>query len=196
MGRATVIHNTIQNSCDNFPSYRADKHHSWDDVYWRGGGTAVAQGSAVLGQTFVLTSSPTQLQLSITVVVCEYNNATTQQQTSNCKQQHCYFTNMLSYVKMMDDVDFCLRPICSALWIFGHLVRNAAPMQSVVLGNWVSVSAPFAPPPLPLDTSSLSNTIQFTLGIKHEFSIMVSRSIHARKDVPCCCRLWTTQLVS
>jgi len=34
----TVIHNTAQNSSDNFPSYPPDNHHSSDDVYWRGGG--------------------------------------------------------------------------------------------------------------------------------------------------------------
>ena len=33
----TVIHNTAQNSCDNLPSYPADKHQSSDAVYWRGG---------------------------------------------------------------------------------------------------------------------------------------------------------------
>jgi len=34
----TVLHNTVENSSDNFPSYPPDNHHSWDDVYWRGGG--------------------------------------------------------------------------------------------------------------------------------------------------------------
>ena len=32
----TVVHNTAQNSSDNFPSYRPDNHHCSDDVYWRG----------------------------------------------------------------------------------------------------------------------------------------------------------------
>ena len=31
-----VIHNTAQNSSDNFHSYPLDDHHSSDDVYWRG----------------------------------------------------------------------------------------------------------------------------------------------------------------
>jgi len=30
------LHNTAQNSSDDFPSYPPDKHHSADDVYWRG----------------------------------------------------------------------------------------------------------------------------------------------------------------
>jgi len=34
----TVVHNTSQNSSDNFPSYPSDNHHSSDDVYWREGG--------------------------------------------------------------------------------------------------------------------------------------------------------------
>ena len=35
----TVVHDTAQNSSDNFPSYTSDNHNSWDDgVYWRGGG--------------------------------------------------------------------------------------------------------------------------------------------------------------
>jgi len=33
----TVVHNTAQNSSDNFPSYPQGNHHSSDDVYWRGG---------------------------------------------------------------------------------------------------------------------------------------------------------------
>jgi len=33
----TVVHNTAQNSSDNFPSYPPDNHHCSDDVYWRGG---------------------------------------------------------------------------------------------------------------------------------------------------------------
>jgi len=32
----TVVHNTAQNSSDNFPSYPPDNHHCSDDVYWRG----------------------------------------------------------------------------------------------------------------------------------------------------------------
>jgi len=34
----TVIHNTTQNSSDNFPSYPPDNHHSWYDVYYGGEG--------------------------------------------------------------------------------------------------------------------------------------------------------------
>jgi len=34
----TVVHNTIQNSSDNFPSYPPGNHHSSDYVYWMGGG--------------------------------------------------------------------------------------------------------------------------------------------------------------
>jgi len=34
----TVIHNTAENSSDDFPSYPPDNHHSLDDVYWRGEG--------------------------------------------------------------------------------------------------------------------------------------------------------------
>ena len=30
----TVIHNTAQNSSDNFLSYPPDNHHCSDDVYW------------------------------------------------------------------------------------------------------------------------------------------------------------------
>jgi len=33
----TVIHNTAQNSSDNFLSYPPDNHHSSDDVYWKQG---------------------------------------------------------------------------------------------------------------------------------------------------------------
>jgi len=32
-----VVHNTAQNSSDNFPSYPPQSHHSSDDVYWRAG---------------------------------------------------------------------------------------------------------------------------------------------------------------
>ena len=31
----TVIHNTAQNSSDNFPSYPPDNHHCSDAVHWR-----------------------------------------------------------------------------------------------------------------------------------------------------------------
>jgi len=34
----TVIHNTALSNSDYLPSYPPDKHHSSDDVYWRGGG--------------------------------------------------------------------------------------------------------------------------------------------------------------
>jgi len=34
----TVVHNTAQNSSDNFSSYHADSHRSSDDVCWRGRG--------------------------------------------------------------------------------------------------------------------------------------------------------------
>jgi len=37
----TVVHNTAQNSSDNLPFYYPDKHHSSDDVYWKGGGWKV-----------------------------------------------------------------------------------------------------------------------------------------------------------
>jgi len=33
----TVVHNTAQNSSDNFPSCPPDNHHCSDDVYWRAG---------------------------------------------------------------------------------------------------------------------------------------------------------------
>jgi len=33
----TVVHNTAQNSSDNFPSCPPDSHHSSDGVYGRGG---------------------------------------------------------------------------------------------------------------------------------------------------------------
>ena len=33
----TIVHNTAQNSNDNFPYYPPDNHHSSDDVYWREG---------------------------------------------------------------------------------------------------------------------------------------------------------------
>jgi len=36
----TVVHNTAQNSSDSFHSYPPDNHHSSDNVYWRGGGSA------------------------------------------------------------------------------------------------------------------------------------------------------------
>jgi len=32
-----VIHNTAQNSSDNFLSYPPDNHHRSDDIYWRAG---------------------------------------------------------------------------------------------------------------------------------------------------------------
>jgi len=32
----TVVHNTAQNSSDNFPSYPLDNHHCSDYVCWRG----------------------------------------------------------------------------------------------------------------------------------------------------------------
>jgi len=32
-----VIHNTAENSSDNFPSYPGNDHSS-DDIYWMGGG--------------------------------------------------------------------------------------------------------------------------------------------------------------
>ena len=35
---STVVHNTAQNSSDNFPSYPPDNHHCSDHVYCRGGG--------------------------------------------------------------------------------------------------------------------------------------------------------------
>jgi len=35
----TLVHNTAQNSSDNFPSDPPDNHRSSDDVYWRGGET-------------------------------------------------------------------------------------------------------------------------------------------------------------
>ena len=34
----TVVHNTAQNSYDDFPSYPPDSHHSSDDVYWKAAG--------------------------------------------------------------------------------------------------------------------------------------------------------------
>jgi len=34
----TVIHNTAQNSSDNYPSYPPDNHHCSDNVYWSEGG--------------------------------------------------------------------------------------------------------------------------------------------------------------
>ena len=34
----TVVHNTAQNSSDNFLSYPPENHHSSHDIYWRGGG--------------------------------------------------------------------------------------------------------------------------------------------------------------
>jgi len=34
----TVVHNTAQNSSDNFPSCSPDNAHYSDDIYWRGGG--------------------------------------------------------------------------------------------------------------------------------------------------------------
>jgi len=33
----TVVHNTPQDSSDNFSSYPPDNHHSSDNVYWKGG---------------------------------------------------------------------------------------------------------------------------------------------------------------
>lgn len=33
----TVVHNTAQNSSDNFPSHPPQNHHSSNDVKWRGG---------------------------------------------------------------------------------------------------------------------------------------------------------------
>ena len=33
----TVVHNTAQNSPDNFPFYPADNRHCSHDVYWREG---------------------------------------------------------------------------------------------------------------------------------------------------------------
>jgi len=33
-----VVHNTAQNSSDNFPSYPPENHHSSDDVLWKGKG--------------------------------------------------------------------------------------------------------------------------------------------------------------
>jgi len=33
------LHNTTQDSYDNFHSYPPDNHHSSDDVYWRGTAT-------------------------------------------------------------------------------------------------------------------------------------------------------------
>jgi len=48
----TVIHNTAQNSSDNFPSYPPDNHHSSNDVYWKGRGVTeteqIAYNSIVL----------------------------------------------------------------------------------------------------------------------------------------------------
>jgi len=38
----TVIHNTAQNSSDNFPFYPPDNYHCLDDVYWREGGLTAA----------------------------------------------------------------------------------------------------------------------------------------------------------
>ena len=38
------IHNTAQNSSDNFPSYPPDNHHSSDDVYWMGAGGNCVEG--------------------------------------------------------------------------------------------------------------------------------------------------------
>jgi len=37
----TVIHNTAQNSSDNFPSYPTDNHHSSDNDYWKAEGGSV-----------------------------------------------------------------------------------------------------------------------------------------------------------
>ena len=39
----TVVHNTAQNSSDNFPSYLPDNHHISNDVYWKGGGVTETQ---------------------------------------------------------------------------------------------------------------------------------------------------------
>ena len=36
-----VVHNTAQNSSDNFPSDPPDNHHSSDDVHWVGGGVCL-----------------------------------------------------------------------------------------------------------------------------------------------------------
>ena len=47
----TVVHNTAQNSSDNFPSYAPDNHHSSDDVYWMGG---CSYGSSPRPSVFVL----------------------------------------------------------------------------------------------------------------------------------------------
>jgi len=42
----TVIHNTAQNSSDNFLTYPPDNHHSSDDVYWRGGRTTIIKANS------------------------------------------------------------------------------------------------------------------------------------------------------
>ena len=44
-----VIHNTAQNSSDNFPSYPPDNHHCSDDVYWRARGKLIRpENTAIL----------------------------------------------------------------------------------------------------------------------------------------------------
>jgi len=37
----TVVHNTTENSSDNFPAYPPDNNHILDDLYWKAGGRAV-----------------------------------------------------------------------------------------------------------------------------------------------------------
>jgi len=44
----TVVHNTAQNSSDNFASYPPDKHVSSDDAYWREWGTATGMTDLML----------------------------------------------------------------------------------------------------------------------------------------------------
>ena len=34
----TVLHDIVQNSSNNFPSYPPDNHHNSAEVYWRAGG--------------------------------------------------------------------------------------------------------------------------------------------------------------
>ena len=54
----TVVHNTAQNSSDNFPSYSIDNYHSSDDVYWRGGGSSGSYFSWQTLKKLVGRSSP------------------------------------------------------------------------------------------------------------------------------------------
>ena len=112
----TVIHNTAENSSDDFPSYPPDNHHNLDDVYWRG------EGPKSLQHQYLARTTSTSF---CSLVSCQANSST---DVANCDRLMLTTTMMrttetttttILWLRLHDD-DFDYESMTTTLWLYDY----------------------------------------------------------------------------